>query len=264
MTPISTVITQILLLTTVLTFSTSLFALEKIRIAVGEWPPYISAEQKHNGVVSHIITDIFRDIGIEASIHFLPWSRAYDDAAKGRFSATAVWMHKQEREEDFIYSDIVLTEEFVFFHNKSLPFHWDTAKDLKKYKLGGVNASSYGPIIDKALTEGELVMGRVTHPIQNFRMLLHHRIDVFPFEINVGRAVMRDQLTSEEQGEITSHPTPYLNNSSFVLFPKARQDSQDLSLRFNKQLEIIKANGEYDLYFKHLQQGDYNLDKSPQ
>lgn len=262
MTPFRTVITKILFLTAVLTFSTSLLALEKISITVGEWPPYISQDQKHNGVVSHIITDVFREIGIEASIHFLPWSRAYDDAAKGKFSATAVWMHKLAREDDFIYSDALLTEEFVFFHNKSFPFNWDSVDDLKKFKLGGVNGSSYGPIIDKALTDGELTMDRVTHPIQNFRMLLHNRIDVFPFEVNVGRAVMNEKLTSEEQGEITSHPKPYLNNSSFVLFPKALQGSRDLSLRFNKQLEIIKANGRYDLYFEHLNQGLYKKDTS--
>jgi len=263
MTPFSTVITKILFICSVLTFSTSPFALEKISIAVGEWPPYISQDQKHDGVISHIITDIFQEIGIEASIHFLPWSRAYDDAAKGRFSATAVWMHKPEREDDFIYSDILLTEKFVFFHKKSLEFNWNSIKDLKKFTLGGVNASSYGPLLDKALIDGELVMGRVTHPRQNFKMLLHNRIDVFPFEINVGNAVLKEHLTSDEQNKITSHPKPYLNNSSFLLFPRTLRNSKNLSIRFNKQLEKMKADGRYDLYFEHLKQGLYKKDDSP-
>jgi polar amino acid transport system substrate-binding protein len=260
MTRFSTVTTKILLLLSVLTFSTSLLAIEKISIAVGEWPPYISQDQKHNGVISHLITDIFQEIGIEASIHFLPWSRAYDDAAKGRFSATAVWMHKSEREDDFIYSDIVLTEQFVFFHKKSLQFNWDSLKDLKDINIGGVIASSYGPLFDKALVQGELVMNRVSRPQQNFKMLLHNRIDVFPFEINVGNAVLKDHLTSDEQKEITSHPKPYLNNSSFLLFPRTLRNSQNLSIRFNKQLETIKADGRYDLYFEHLKQGLYKKD----
>lgn len=42
MTPFRTVITKILFLTSVLTFSTSLLALEEISISVGEWPPYIT------------------------------------------------------------------------------------------------------------------------------------------------------------------------------------------------------------------------------
>ncbi len=117
-------------------------AQEDIKVAVGEWPPYISQGQKHNGVISHIITDIFHDIGIDASIHFLPWSRAYADTAEGAFSATAVWMHQTEREQSFIYNDAVLTEEFVFFHKKTFESNWNSISDLKTLSIGGINASS--------------------------------------------------------------------------------------------------------------------------
>ena len=226
-------------------FSSTIQAQEKIAIAVGEWPPYISPGQKHNGVISHIIIDIFKDIGIEATLEFQPWSRAYADTAKGMFSATAVWMHKPEREVSFIYSDTVLTERFVFFHKKSLAFDWQSISDLKEFKIGGINASSYGPEFNKALATGEVIINRVIRPQQNFKMLLHDRIQIFPFEVNVGHAMLRSHLTVEEQEQITYHPKAFLNNSSFVLFPRNLKGSQSLSLRFNKQLRKIKDNGKY-------------------
>jgi polar amino acid transport system substrate-binding protein len=239
-------------------YSTFSQAQEKITIAVGEWPPYISQDQKHDGVVSHIISDVFSELGINTSIKFLPWSRAYNDTMNGLFSASAIWMDKNERRIDFIYSDAVLVEQFVFFHRKGFPFDWQTLNDLKKINMGGLYASSYGPEVDQALTAGDIQMDRVNRPQQNFKKLLKKRIDIFPFEINVGQSIFKKHLSQHEQEQITHHPKPLLNNYSFVLFPKSLIGSEDLVLRFNKQLQKIKGNGQYEAYFEKLKQGYYD------
>lgn len=232
---------------------------EMLQIAVGEWPPYVSQNQKHNGVVSHIITDIFNDLGFETSIHFLPWSRAYNETSQGKYDATAVWMHKNKRKEYFIYSDKILTEKFVFFHKKTLDFDWKSLTDLKKFKIGGIYGYSYGPKLDAAFDQKILTKTEVTSPEQNFKMLLHNRIDIMPFELIVGNSILKDQFSTNEQSQIMSHPKPFLLNESYVLFPKALKRSQNLSERFNKRLKEIKSSGQYDLYFKRLKEGFYNL-----
>lgn len=43
---------------------------EEVSIAVGEWPPYLSAELKHNGAVAHLISDIFLEEGFKARFTF--------------------------------------------------------------------------------------------------------------------------------------------------------------------------------------------------
>lgn len=245
-----------------LTFAAAIQAQENIIISTGEWPPYISQDQKHQGVISHIITDIFSDIGIQASMQFLPWSRAYNDTAKGLFPVSAVWMHKTEREIDFIYSDSVLTEQFVFFHLKERQFDWKSINDLKTLNIGGINASSYGPELDKALSQDKILIDRVIRPQQNFNKLIHNRIDLFPFELNVGHAILKKHLSIDEQEKITYHPKPYLNNSSFVLFPKSIKGSKALSLLFNKALKKFKSSGQYDAYIKNFQQGYYDKNNS--
>ncbi len=246
-----------------LTFVTAIQAQENIIVTTGDWPPYISQDQKHNGVISHIITDIFADLGIQASMQFLPWSRAYNDTAKGLFPVTAVWMHKKEREIDFIYSDSVLTEQFVFFHLKERQFDWNSINDLKAFKIGGINASSYGPELDEALSQEKIIIDRVIRPQQNFNKLIHNRIDLFPFEVNVGHSMLKKYFSADEQETITYHPKPYLNNSSFVLFPKSIKGSKALSLLFNKALKKFKSSGQYDAYIKNFQQGYYNKKNKP-
>lgn len=253
-------IIKLYLLFSLLTAPLPAFSYESINIAVGEWPPYISEEQKYNGVVAHIITDIFHDIGIQANIRFLPWSRAYNDTSKGMYAASAIWMHKDERAEYFIYSNEVLTEEFVFFHKKSFKFNWDSIADLETISIGGIYGYSYGPDIDEAIDKSQIRFAQeVTTPEQNFKMLLHDRIEIFPFELNVGHSILKDNFSVNEVKNITHNPKPFLLNSSFVLFPKALAGSKGLSIRFNKRLQEIKDNGEYKLYFKKLKDGFYDL-----
>lgn len=251
-------ITIIASLSFFLFFSNLLYAQEKITIAVGNWPPYISQDQEHNGVISHLISDIFDDIGIEISIEFLPWSRAYNETKNGRYAATAIWMEKDERKNDFLYSNEVLSEQFVFFHTKGLPFNWKTIDDLKPYKIGGIQAYSYGPALDKLIANNLVQIEYVNRPQQNFWKLLKDRIDVFPIEINVAKSILNKHFTKAQRQEITYNIKPLLNNSSFLLFPKSLASSKELLVTFNQHLQKFKDDGRYDTYFENLKNGVYD------
>ena len=58
--------------------------LPELQISVGDWPPYLSSELKHNGVIAHLISDLMADEGYRVTCRFLPWPRAYADAAAGK------------------------------------------------------------------------------------------------------------------------------------------------------------------------------------
>jgi len=232
-----------------------------VSISIGEWPPYTSSHQKHNGVIAHIIQDVFSEMGLKVQFQTMPWARAYEEAASGRFDGTGVWMHKQEREKDFIYSDPILEERFVFFHLKDDPFDWKALEDLKGSMMGGVRASSYGPEMDAAIESGLLTMTRVTRFHQNYSRLLLRRVRLVPMEVNVGYSMIREHIALENQNLITHHPKAFLENFSYVLFPKKSKESKNLVLKFNKQLKIFRKSGRYDQYMADLKAGKYELDK---
>ncbi len=222
---------------------------ENLNIAFGEWPPYLSESLEDKGVVANLIKDIFAEEGITVNPTFFPWARAYGETASGGQDLTGVWMHKPEREIDFYYSEPILTEKFVFFHLKTYPFEWTDLSDLKKLGIGGGIGYSYGPEFDSALDTGKLEIERVATDKQNFVKLLLGRIQVYPQEINVGYAALKQHFTEEEVLKITHHPTPLLSNQSYVLFPKKLQKSKSLLLRFNRQLNKFKQSGRYEKYF---------------
>ncbi|EGM77128.1 periplasmic component of amino acid ABC-type transporter/signal transduction system [Rheinheimera sp. A13L] len=227
-----------------------------LQLSAGEWPPFLSESLPHQGVVAHLLSDIFAVAGYQVSFTFLPWGRAYHDSANGKYAATAIWMQSEDRTSDFLYSEPVLSEKFVFFHLKKRPFEWQQLSDLRGLHLGGGLGYSYGPAFDQALQMAVFKMSRVGSTEQNFRRLAAGRIDAFAEEISVGYHTLQHQLP-ELADAISHHPKPLLINQSFLLFPHKMPDSVRLAALFNQQLQQFKQSGRYQTYFDRLAQGDY-------
>lgn len=223
---------------------------QHLSITVGDWPPYFDQAAPDQGMVAQLIRDVFAEEGFTVSYTFLPWKRAYYEAALGKHDATAVWMHAPDREQDFRFSDPVLKEKFVIFHLKNQPISWFEVEDLAELRLGGSIGYSYGQDFDQAVEREVLDIEWVASTLLNFRRLLFDRIDAFPEEINVGYHILRRELDAENARRITHHPRPLLENESFVLFPQTRPDSQQLMERFNHRLQAFRDNGQYQKYFE--------------
>ncbi|OIQ24216.1 ABC transporter substrate-binding protein [uncultured Vibrio sp.] len=234
---ISVVSTLILLL-----HSFSLFATEEekiIKIAAGEWPPFIGQELEDFGHVGHTIQKVFAQQGYKVEFHFLPWKRAYKKTNEGEFVATAVWMYTEDRAKLFHYSDPVAQEQFVFFHLKETPFDWQSLSDIKGAHLGGGLGYSYGNELDQMIEEEQVTIKRVEGPTKAFQLLKYRRIDIVPEEKHIGMFTL-NKMPIETQERITYHPTPFLTNDSFLMFSKNHPDSKKLLTIFNQGLKAYK------------------------
>ena len=227
-----------------------------LNISTGEWPPFMSESLPHQGVIAHLITDLFAQANIKVNFTFLPWPRAYHDTINDKYAATAVWMFEQQRTEDYFYSEPVLNERFVFFYHKKRPFDWQNLNDLKGLLLGGGLAYSYGEEFDKALQAGLFDMSRVSTTEQNFKRLAMGRIDAFAEEKSVGYYILASKLPNLFSS-INHHPKALLINQSFMMFPKNNKYSKQRLEIFNQQLLKFKQNGRYQAYFDALDNGAY-------
>lgn len=230
-----------------------------ITITTGGWPPFLTEDQRHNGFIAHLISDVFADAGVTVQYEFTPWPRAYQETALGRYDATAVWMDAADRHDDFIYSDPVLDETFVFFYLADKPFDWSNFSDLNGMLMGGVLGYSYGPGLDAVLDSGAVRMERVRNDELNFLKLLSERIDVYPQEVSVGYYALRSDLPPEQANLITHHPSPLLVNQSYLLLPRSAPDSAELAEVFNASLQRFRDDGRYQAYFDAFNNGDYEL-----
>ena len=222
---------------------------EPLTISVGDWPPFFVEDEPGQGSVAQLVRDVFAEQGYDVTFHFLPWKRAYREAAIGERDATAIWMYKEERENDFVYSDAVMKERFVLFHRNDQPIKWDSLEDLAGLTLGASIGYSYGPEFDAAVEDGTLTVERESSTELNIRKLLFGRIDAFPEEINVGYYILRRETDQPDTRQITHHPRALLENESFLLFPRNAPNTDKLLAAFNEGLQAFRDSGRYNRYF---------------
>lgn len=254
------VILSVVLILSTLTVSN---ASTTIRITNGEWEPYLSEYSYEFGLVSHIITEAFKQEGISIEWGFFPWKRSLEVARSGLWDASAAWMPTKKREEDFWISEPVINTSFVFFYLKEKKFHWESYIDLKGLHIGLTRGYSYGQAFTDAIDEHDLIVDITTKDEQNFQRLLHGRMDIFPNNPVVGYAQLRKSFTPEQQERITHHPKALVTNSLNLLISKKCKNGRLFFEKFNAGLKKLKNNGRIIQMFKYLNSGKYDkqLDK---
>ncbi|MCG8619186.1 MAG: hypothetical protein MI802_23440 [Desulfobacterales bacterium] len=240
-------------LVSLLVFSHTAFSQETIRLATGEWPPFISKSLKHHGVVMHIIKESFAVEGIVVEYEFFPWGRVEKLVEKGIWDGLAVEPQNPNR----LSSDVVAEDRLVFFHLKSLRFHWNTVPDLKAYKIGGVLGNSYGKQITAMEKNGTLYIERVSAEELNFRKLLKQRIDITPVGLAFGCSLLNQNFTSSQKNAITFHPKQLRTSFYRLSLSKTVPGNQVKLERFNRGLRKLKASGKYRRYFEASLNGEY-------
>ncbi len=234
---------------TALIFNGSIsFADQSITIASGEWPPYQSEHLEHYGFASRIVTEAFALEGITVKYGFMPWKRSYIMTERGMWDATFLWSVTDNRKQIFYISDPIVSGKDVFFHLKSFKFDWNSFKDLKGIKIGGVIGYDYGPDYQNAEKAGLISVERTKTDAINFKKLLGKRIQVFVCNIFVANALLNDMYDSETVARFTYNPKPVRVIAYHLLFSKGVPDNQKKRIKFNSGLYTLKKSGEFDRF----------------
>ena len=239
---------QVLAVAGLLLLSAGVYAAEVLTLTSGEWQPYMSEKSPHYGPVSRIVTEAFALEGVQVRYLFRPWSRAYAEAANGSANGTIVWSASRrdtDRRRSFLISDAVFEGQSVFFHLKTL--QWD-GRSLERVRLGGTAGYEY--LFDK---NPRLKIDRTAATDElNFRKLVAGRFDVFPANLDVGRHIMRQELSPEQAALLTWDPKPYNITQYYLLLSKKDPASRRYLALFNKGLRRLKESGKYAEYLQAL------------
>lgn len=238
-----------------LTSSLSLPAQEPVRIAIGEWPPYLAKNLPHYGVAAHIVKEAFQAGGLDVEFQFLPWGRVLVYVEGGRFDTSILWVETEERAKTLLFSDVVMEGEAVFFYNVENPLKWQTYQDLGDKRFGGLISASY-PWFEAAKAQGiDMDMELVTDEHQNFSKLISGRIDAFSLDKLVGLHLLQQNFPAR-RSEIDHDPTPIESWPYRLIFTKSPR-GEELVEAFNKGLAIIKEQGLIETYLDDVGRGVY-------
>lgn len=230
----------------------------KIRLATGEWPPYISEHLPHSGLAVHLMNEAFKVKGITTELGFFSWKRAYDQAKAGRWDGTFVWRKTEEREKHFYFSDVVIVTGAVFFHRTDYPFSWENITDLKGLSIGVTNTYNYRDDFTQASQQGLFDAQVAESDTINFRKLITGRINIFPMEMLVGISLLNKDFTPEQKRLITFHKTPLNTNQQRIMLSKKMPHALEMIKLFNEGLAQLKASGHYQRIMDDFNAGRYS------
>lgn len=228
-----------------------------MRIAIGEWPPFVSEDLAHYGLAARIVTEAFAMSGIDVQYRFYPWKRAYRDTMQGYQDATAIWTRTPDREGEVMFSEPVLIAEKVFFHLDETGFGWNSIADLANWRVGATRGYGYGDAFDAAVESGTIPVEYVDSDRQNFAKLIHGRIDVFPMTKAVGYFILETQFDSGEVAGVTHDPRVVQQAVFHLLFSMEVEKNERMIELFNRGLERLREEGKIEQYVNESQQGEY-------
>ncbi|HAS88629.1 MAG TPA: hypothetical protein DCS48_04915 [Desulfovibrio sp.] len=217
--------------------------MKTISLSTGEWPPYVSEHLHANGVVSELITKIFKSVEIKAESNFYPWNRALLSVKKGGDEGSYPWRKQPDREEFGAFSDVIISTDMTFIYYKKhfkgkefrdplevkpyvvgVPFGYAQGEDLRKlgYRCQSIPSSANGIFM--------LMKGNISFLIETRAVAMY---------------LIRQHLAEHEAefGTLHSGFPPLLLR---LMISKKIPEYKILLERFNKGLARFKASGEYD------------------
>jgi len=178
-------------------------------------------------------------------------------AKDGIWDGSAVWSVSEERQQEFFFSDAVIGSTWVFFHLENTKFDWDNYEDLGDLKVGGTVEYYYSDDFEAAEAEGTFGTVRGRSDEVGLKNLLKGRIDVFPGELMVTYAQIRDTFSAEEADLFFHHPKRIVEKPLSVLFSRKVAGSEEMRDRFNEGLALLRESGRYDQIFADAMAGKY-------
>lgn len=215
-----------------------------ITIATGEFPPWSGAQLPNHGYVNHIIAEAFASQGVAVTFVYQPWKRAFEEARRGQYDATSFWYANAEREATMLLSDPVIRNRTVFFQRADMPpIRWQTLADLAPYRLSTTVGFTYSEAFLDAIAIGTLQAMAVTTDIQNLKLLMARRVDLFATDEMTGYSMAAELQVDPRKLRVVE---PALREmQGHLMISKIHPDAARLLAIFNRGLQTIIASGRY-------------------
>ncbi|MEW7866673.1 substrate-binding periplasmic protein [Aeromonas diversa] len=217
---------------------------EPVRIAVGEWPPYVSAKLPQQGFLCELVKEAFKEVGVEASFHFFPWQRSYKLTLAGEYQATMPWFRSAEREQTFYFSQPLgrFTTRLFALADRPLP----ELGALRGYRVGGTRSYYYGEKF--ASLQPGLEMEWSMSDEQTLGKLLLGRTDVMVMDEQVVAFLLKAKGVPRDK--LRAHPDPVWSQEGVLLIPRQLPNAKDMVMRFNLGLRRLQESGRFDRYWQ--------------
>ena len=215
---------------------------ETLRLTTLEWPPYYGVSVPENGFFVAIVREAYRRAGFETEVTFLPWKRALETTRRGHYDGLIGAYWTPDRSKDFVFSNVVATNEEVFIKLKKTALASHDAADLNKYTVGALDGA--------AQSDALIGLGYNVTQISSYSGLLAlleaKRVQM----ILAGRAFISYELSKTAAGKdllgrLTFMEPPFKTYKLHTVITRTRSDADPIVKAFNDALAEMHADGSY-------------------
>ena len=218
-------------------------------IATNIYPPYVLEDVKNS-----FLPVLFDEIGKKMKVRFeyviQPWKRCEQSVESLEVWGAIPYARTAEREKKFLFSAPIYISDSKFFayrdpqknSDQSPPATYDDLRELRKWRIGGIQGYYYEPIFKEAYIDTDYALSEQ----QNFMRLQLGRIDLFPAAVTVGWSIINDLFPREIAANFYTLEKPLSHDGTVHLMTSKRYPDNDALLqRFNQALLTVRANGTF-------------------
>lgn len=215
---------------------------ESILVVTEEWAPFIyESDGELQGVDYEIMDSLFRSLGWDYELRFLPWSRCLLMIENGDADAILDISYTEERAQQMIFPrEPISYSESVLFHKRDRAFSIDRLEDLSEYVIGTIRGYAYGEEFRKA---DYLNLEPVRSLELNIQKLLVNRIDFFISNRPVGLHKIREMGVEDQIDYLDLVISGGENYLAFSISDKNRKLADD----FSREMLLFRETEEFSM-----------------
>ncbi len=205
------------------------------------YDPYTGAKLPHGGMVTEIVTTVFKNMGVEPVIKWRPRKRAYREASIGTVMGSFPWDPSPIYARNFFVSDPIINLDTEIYVDANSIINPIKPIDLNNLTLCVPLGHVPFGLIKELVRDGKLSTVSPPYMASCFKLLKVGRVDL----ISVSRMVAHKHAKSIYGFVDGIRPLKFGSSSTtqHILFSKHKPDAERLWRQFNSVLKKLRTEG---------------------
>lgn len=219
---------------------------KQLSVVTLNWEPFYAESLPDGGLVSDIVRSSFAHSGYQVNIKFIPWDRALDTSAKAKDDVLMGLWFAEERTSIYHFSEPFLANRLVFVKAADDPFEFEGLDSLHGKRVGTVRKYVY---LKEFLEDPEIRKFPVSSLTANLRKVAAGRVDLTLDDEIVIKDLINRQLP-ELKDKLSLTRNALEEKPLYIASSLKHPRGAEIIAAFNKGLQQIRANGEYETLLK--------------
>lgn len=230
-----------LLLSFVILLQAASINAEPIHLVTGNnYSPFTGETLPGGGTITQVIKRVFKEMGYEVNVSYLPWKEGYEATKQQQFFATFPYNKNRERLEHFHYSEPIITYATLFYvrHDSPITFHhYQDLQGLTFCNPVGYNLGKQKWLIN----QGIIKLKRPQQLNDCLKMILAGEADFMSMNPYVGWTSIKELYGTIKDFRTIEKPND--ETSLYLIISKANEDAIPFLKVFNRTLDQLKKTG---------------------